>query len=138
MLDWHFDVRRTASCKLAYFIREKLIEDNKGFYKGIYLLVKLLQYEGKNLTDKINEWWSFSTFSTWNVMDLTALVLAVSAFSLRHFLQTFAIARLIFSLNFIVFISRSFKVYFVNSYLGPKVVMIKRMVRQTLHENQDK
>lgn len=66
---------------------------------------------------------------TWNRIDVFILSAGAVTFVLRWFHETFAIARLLLTLNFIMFFMRVFKVYFVNSYLGPKVVMIKRMVR---------
>ena len=48
---------------------------------------------------------------------------------LRFFDSTYEAARIILSLNIIVFIVRSLQIFSVNRQLGPKLVMIRRMVR---------
>lgn len=87
----------------------------------------LLTYPGDTLLDKAEDYWYFSSFGTWNRIDILSLSMSALAFSLRWFPVTFPVARLLMVVTLVVYIARLFKVYFVNSYLGPKVVMLKRM-----------
>lgn len=65
-------------------------------------------------------------------MDSFSLLAFVVAAILRFFDSTYEAARIILSLNIIVFIVRSLQIVSVNRQLGPKLVMIRKMVR--LHE----
>lgn len=62
-------------------------------------------------------------------MDSFSLMAFVVAAILRFFDSTYEAARIILSLNIIVFIVRSLQIVSVNRQLGPKLVMIRKMVR---------
>ena len=61
-------------------------------------------------------------------MDAFSLLAFVVAAILRFFDSTYEAARIILSLNIIVFIVRSLQIFSVNRQLGPKLVMIRKMV----------
>jgi len=87
-----------------------------------------LSYPGNGVKEKVKDWWTLS-FSTWNQIDLLIFLVEALGFTLRWFQATFEIARLLIATNIIMFMARLLKAYFVNRYLGPKVIMIKRMVQ---------
>ncbi|XP_067038540.1 transient receptor potential cation channel subfamily M member 3-like isoform X2 [Acropora muricata] len=68
----------------------------------------------------------FQTFA--NVIDSCAGVIAFVGFVLRFFEDTWEIARVLYCINFVIFSLRLFRLYLVSGYLGPKVIMIKRML----------
>ena len=79
----------------------------------------------KSFTDKLSIYFS----DTWNLVDSFSLLAFVVAAVLRFFDSTYEAARIILSLNIIVFIVRSLQIVSVNRQLGPKLVMIRKMVR---------
>lgn len=86
---------------------------------------QLAAQQPKTLGDKLSVYFS----DTWNLVDTFALLAFVVAACLRFFDSTYEAARIIFSLNIIVFIVRSLQIVSVNRQLGPKLVMIRKMVR---------
>ena len=86
---------------------------------------QLLSQQPKSFGDKLSVYFS----DTWNVVDTFSLLAFVVAVFLRFFDSTFEAARIILSLNIIVFIVRSLQILSVNRQLGPKLVMIRKMVR---------
>lgn len=79
----------------------------------------------KSFADKLSIYFS----DTWNLVDSFSLLAFVVAAVLRFFDSTYEAARIILSLNIIVFIVRSLQIVSVNRQLGPKLVMIRKMVR---------
>lgn len=63
-----------------------------------------------------------------NVVDFVANAIALIGFVLRFFEVTWEAARVLYCIDFVVFSFRLYRVYFVSGYLGPKIIMIKRMV----------
>ena len=63
-----------------------------------------------------------------NIVDSFANAIALIGFVLRFFEVTWEAARVLYCINFVIFSFRLFRVYFVSGYLGPKIIMIKRMV----------
>lgn len=63
-----------------------------------------------------------------NVVDFVANTIALIGFVLRFFEVTWEAARVLYCIDFVVFSFRLYRVYFVSGYLGPKIIMIKRMV----------
>ena len=61
-------------------------------------------------------------------MDACANAIAIIGFVLRFFEVTWETARVLYCVNFVIFSLRLFRMYFVSGYLGPKIIMIKRMV----------
>lgn len=89
---------------------------------------QVLLQESTTLRSKIALYFS----STVNITDTLANSIAMVAFILRFFGPTWEAARVLYCLNFIVFCFRLFRVYFVSGYLGPKLVMIKRMLKDVV------
>ncbi|RMX42269.1 hypothetical protein pdam_00009856 [Pocillopora damicornis] len=85
---------------------------------------QLAAQQPKTLGDKLSVYFS----DTWNLVDTFALLAFVVAACLRFFDSTYEAARIIFSLNIIVFIVRSLQIVSVNRQLGPKLVMIRKML----------
>ena len=100
---------------------------------NLYLMILFLFFsfnqlaaqQPKTFGDKLSVYFS----DTWNLVDTFALLAFVVAACLRFFDSTYEAARIIFSLNIIVFIVRSLQIVSVNRQLGPKLVMIRKMVR---------
>ena len=90
-----------------------------------FFFLQLLSQQPKSFGDKLSVYFS----DTWNVVDTFSLLAFVVAVFLRFFDSTFEAARIILSLNIIVFIVRSLQIFSVNRQLGPKLVMIRKMVR---------
>ena len=90
-----------------------------------FFFLQLLSQQPKSFGDKLSVYFS----DTWNVVDTFSLLAFVVAVFLRFFDSTFEAARIILSLNIIVFIVRSLQILSVNRQLGPKLVMIRKMVR---------
>lgn len=68
-------------------------------------------------------------FNTYvNIVDTFATAIALIGFILRFFDVTWEVARVLYCVNFVTFSFRLYRVYFVSGYLGPKIIMIKRMV----------
>lgn len=85
---------------------------------------QLAAQQPKTFGDKLSVYFS----DTWNLVDTFALLAFVVAACLRFFDSTYEAARIIFSLNIIVFIVRSLQIVSVNRQLGPKLVMIRKML----------
>lgn len=85
---------------------------------------QLAAQQPKNFGDKFSVYFS----DTWNLVDAFSLLAFVVAAILRFFDSTYEAARIILSLNIIVFIVRSLQIFSVNRQLGPKLVMIRKML----------
>ena len=78
-----------------------------------------------NVRDRIKEWWCFSLF---NRMDALIYILAIVGFILRFFPSHFVAAKNIYGINCIFLFLRILRNYAAGSELGPKMVMITKMV----------
>ncbi|KAL9974194.1 hypothetical protein ACROYT_G011206 [Oculina patagonica] len=78
----------------------------------------------RSFGDKLSVYFS----DTWNLVDAFSLLAFIVAAFLRFFDSTYEAARIILSLNIIVFIVRSLQIISVNRQLGPKLVMIRKML----------
>lgn len=65
-------------------------------------------------------------------MDTFANAIALIGFILRFFDVTWEAARVLYCVNFVIFSFRLYRVYFVSGYLGPKIIMIKRMLADVM------
>ena len=90
-----------------------------------HIVFQLASQQPKSFGDKLSVYFS----DTWNLVDAFSLLAFVVAAFMRFFDSTFEAARIILSLNIIVFIVRSLQIFSVNRQLGPKLVMIRKMVR---------
>jgi len=71
----------------------------------------------------------------WNRIDQTMYVMLVLAVILRYTLTddySFEWARNVYAVNLVMFYVRILQFFFVEKRLGPKVIMIRRMVFVTL------
>jgi hypothetical protein len=62
-------------------------------------------------------------------LDAIAVALSIAAFCCRWNKASFPFARLFFCIALTPYFMQIFKLHMANSYLGPKVMMIRRMVR---------
>lgn len=69
--------------------------------------------------------------SMWNVFDLVTIAMMIVSIILRFTLGTsnFAWARRLYSIALVLYYLRFLYVFYVSKNIGPKVIMIKRMVR---------
>lgn len=67
-----------------------------------------------------------------NIVDTFANAIALIGFILRFFDVTWEAARVLYCMNFVIFSFRLFRAYFVSGYLGPKIIMIKRMLADVM------
>ena len=67
--------------------------------------------------------------SRWTVVsEVVSVIIAATGFGLRWSPQTLETARILYCLNAAIFYARIFRFYSFSVRLGPKLVMIKRMV----------
>ena len=66
--------------------------------------------------------------SVWNKFDITMYLLAILAFILRNFYETFWLGRILMVFNGQLFFFRVFRVYHASWKLGPKLIIIHRMI----------
>ncbi|XP_064607537.1 transient receptor potential cation channel subfamily M member-like 2 isoform X2 [Liolophura sinensis] len=64
----------------------------------------------------------------WNILDTTTIVFFAIGFALRFFNSTFMAARLILSINIFGFFLRLLHIFSVSKLMGPKLVMIGKMI----------
>lgn len=89
----------------------------------------MLSQHPKNIYEKMNLYLA----DAWNFIDILSLLAFAVASILRFFPDNFdgdlfEAARIIYILDIILFIVRSFQMFSVSRQLGPKLVMIKTMV----------
>ena len=80
---------------------------------------------------RLRDWWHVSFF---NRLDLLVSVLAATAFVLHISPAHFMYAKSVYAVNCVVVYTNFLRFYTANSYLGPKLVMIARMVGRILNE----
>jgi len=85
---------------------------------------QVISQETTTLKSKLELYFNTSV----NIVDSFANAIAVIGFVLRFFEVTWEAARVLYCINFVIFSFRLFRVYFVSGYLGPKIIMIKRML----------
>lgn len=76
---------------------------------------------------RLIDWWNFSLF---NRIDLVILLLAIIGFILRIVPGYFLEAKSVYAINCVLLYVRVLREYSASSFLGPKLVMIARMVGQ--------
>lgn len=85
----------------------------------------LFASKADSIADRVKDWWNFSAF---NAVDLVVLTLGLIGFILRFTDGTFKPAKTVYCINCVFLFIRVLSFYTASSYLGPKLVMIKRMV----------
>ena len=79
-----------------------------------------------------NSWrirfWNWVT-DYWNMVDIATLVLFTIGVVLRFFDQLLDYARIILAIDLAIFYIRILHIFSVNKNLGPKLIMIAKMVR---------
>ncbi len=74
-------------------------------------------------------WWEQGSFVVWNRLVAINSILALIALILRLISEkAHPFARLIMIINAVIYFQRLFKAFFANNYLGPKVIMIWKLV----------
>ena len=68
--------------------------------------------------------------NSWNVIDQTMYIILLVAVILRFTLtsENFVAARYVYTVDLILFYLRVLELYYIHERLGPKVIMIRRMV----------
>lgn len=97
----------------------------------ICIFPQILQTDKGSPTRNIKCW----AKSVWNIFDLLMYLLFFVSVMARCLLNLddFYYARLAYAITLAMFIFRTMHFFFVTRYLGPKVVMIGRMVSIPLH-----
>ena len=119
----------------TYFAIERFYFWLSIFWSSLYAKISLfkrllfsqvIHQETATLKSKLELYFHTSV----NIVDSFANAIALIGFVLRFFEVTWEAARVLYCINFVIFSFRLFRVYFVSGYLGPKIIMIKRMVSQ--------
>ncbi|RDD38222.1 Transient receptor potential cation channel subfamily M member 3 [Trichoplax sp. H2] len=80
------------------------------------------------VTDKVDYWWS----DHWNKTDVLAASLFYTAVVLRNHTDTEEVGRLLYCVDFIIFFLRLLQMLSIRVNLGPKMAMIRHMVRDLI------
>uniref|UniRef100_A0A8D2IUG4 Transient receptor potential cation channel subfamily M member 4 n=1 Tax=Varanus komodoensis TaxID=61221 RepID=A0A8D2IUG4_VARKO len=70
---------------------------------------------------------------TWNQLDITALLLFMLGVACRLFPQSYESGRTILCLDFMIFTLRLIHIFAVNKQLGPKMIIVGRMMKDVFH-----
>ncbi|PAA88976.1 hypothetical protein BOX15_Mlig008865g1, partial [Macrostomum lignano] len=93
---------------------------------------EMFSSKADTVREKLHDWWNFSV---WNRLDLVTILLTLLGMFMRIPDSTDSIflgIRTCYILAGVFFYLRVFRLYYVNSYLGPKLVMINKMVKELL------
>ncbi|XP_078332506.1 transient receptor potential cation channel subfamily M member-like 2 isoform X3 [Crassostrea virginica] len=92
---------------------------------------KMLSSSTKNFNTKLN---SYIT-DPWNIVDVATIVIFVVGIMLRFlpYEETLEAARCVMALNLVIFFFRILHIFSVHKQLGPKLVMIGRMLKDLLY-----
>ncbi|CAC5368004.1 TRPM3 [Mytilus coruscus] len=87
---------------------------------------QILMKEQLSLLYKLRSWWG----SVWNKFDLIMYILFLSSFIMRFSLskEDFLWARMTYSITLAMYIMRTMQFFFVEKNIGPKVIMIRKMI----------
>jgi hypothetical protein len=93
------------------------------------LVLQIISTSGTGLLLKLKNWWETGSDGAWNRLDTFNFAIALIVFILRltWISRIWPIARALMLLNLVVYFLRLFKIFLVNSYLGPKTVIIAKM-----------
>ncbi|XP_078586018.1 transient receptor potential cation channel subfamily M member-like 2 [Branchiostoma floridae x Branchiostoma japonicum] len=89
---------------------------------------QLITTEARSLSGKLLEY----VGNSWNLFDLANIITFIVAFALRFFPATFTVARVLYSLNLMIFSFRLLHIFYINKEMGPKLIMIARMLKDLL------
>ena len=94
--------------------------------QSIYFLfpLQIAQGDSQSWAIRLKDWF----FDYWNQVDLLTLILFATGFVLRFFEPTLEAARVILALDLFVFFLRLLNIFTLYRNIGPKLVMIARMV----------
>lgn len=76
------------------------------------------------MKSKIRDWYDFLKW-----LDVFNFILAFVGFIIHWFPDCYLATKVIYCINSIIFFLRILKIYVTNGVLGPKIFMIRRMVR---------
>ncbi|XP_022096579.1 transient receptor potential cation channel trpm-like isoform X2 [Acanthaster planci] len=115
MLDTFGDSPSIPECVLFGWIFTTIIEEvRQSFIPG----------EHETIRQRLREWAS----NEWNVMDCISIVVATLAFILHWFAAALEWSKAFYALNCFFYYSRLLRLFSVSEKLGPKMVMIRKMV----------
>ncbi|XP_014669422.1 PREDICTED: transient receptor potential cation channel subfamily M member 5-like [Priapulus caudatus] len=91
---------------------------------------QMITHTGKTLLRKVVSYLEF-----WNTADMFAIIVFAIGMTLRlaPFKNTFMAARVLLALDLVLFYMRLLHIFFVHKELGPKLVMIARMMNDLLY-----
>eukprot|EP00058_Branchiostoma_floridae_P006677 XP_002592165.1 hypothetical protein BRAFLDRAFT_88112 [Branchiostoma floridae] len=89
---------------------------------------QLITTEARSVSGKLLEY----VGNSWNLFDLANITTFVVAFALRFFPETFSAARVLYSLNLMIFFFRLLHIFYINKEMGPKLIMIARMLKDLI------
>ncbi|XP_078660979.1 transient receptor potential cation channel subfamily M member-like 2 isoform X2 [Branchiostoma floridae x Branchiostoma belcheri] len=89
---------------------------------------QLITTEARSVSGKLLEYIG----NYWNLFDLANIVTFIVAFVLRFFSETFIVARVLYSLNLMIFSFRLLHIFYINKEMGPKLIMIARMLKDLM------
>ncbi|ELT87598.1 hypothetical protein CAPTEDRAFT_226576 [Capitella teleta] len=87
------------------------------------------QSRASSMLVRLIDWWNFSLF---NRIDLVILLLAIIGFILRIVPGYFLEAKSVYAINCVLLYVRVLREYSASSFLGPKLVMIARMLQELI------
>ncbi|CAH1241485.1 TRPM2 [Branchiostoma lanceolatum] len=89
---------------------------------------QLITTEARSVSGKLLEY----VGNYWNLFDLVNIITFITAFALRFFPGTFSAARVLYSLNLMIFFFRLLHIFYINKEMGPKLIMIARMLKDLI------
>ncbi|WAR05184.1 TMP2L-like protein [Mya arenaria] len=107
-------------------------------FLSLYTYILIFKFDRQvNLEEIILMIWKIQSYisDTWNKVDTMTIVVFIIGIILRFmpYERTFEAARVVLALNFVTFFLRLLHIFSVHKELGPKLVMIGKMVKLTVH-----
>ena len=92
----------------------------------MFLYIQIFSRDPRSFSYKMQGYFS----NSWNRLDFAIFFMFVISIILRYTLNesNFVWARMFYALTLAMFFLRFMQVFFVNKNIGPKVIMIRRMV----------
>ncbi|KAI8729644.1 transient receptor potential cation channel subfamily M member 2 [Biomphalaria glabrata] len=87
---------------------------------------QVIEIQQKSFCYKLSIWWN----NSWNHFDLLMYILMIVSVILRYILEgeDFVYARIVYSITLVMLYLRFMQFYFAEQNMGPKVIMIRRML----------
>ncbi|XP_071942447.1 transient receptor potential cation channel subfamily M member-like 2 isoform X2 [Antedon mediterranea] len=101
-------------------------------YVLVFWMITLFTEEFRQIAQgESHRWWlrlRFWITDYWNLVDLATIILFSVGFVMRLYTITFSAARVILAIDLMIFYIRLLQVFSVNKNLGPKLIMISKMM----------